>query len=68
MLVPPVEGRSRNTAVIILEGLFSVLMGSITAEYGAEPLAAVLPFVPVSSAPSSASYAESLADRQLLPA
>lgn len=51
LAVPPVEGRSRNMAVTLLEAVFSVVVGGITAEYGAVPLAGVLPFVPESSAP-----------------
>lgn len=50
-LVPPVEGRSRNTAQAAVEGVFSVVVGSIVGHYLAVPVAGIMPWVPLTSGP-----------------
>lgn len=50
-LVPPSEGRTRNAGRAAVEGLFSIIVGAIVSNYLAVPMAAGLPFVPVTSAP-----------------
>lgn len=50
-LVPPSRDRTRDASQALVEGLFSILVGAIVAHYLAAPLAAGLPFVPVSSSP-----------------
>jgi hypothetical protein len=50
-LTPPAVGSGRNTVRALVEGSFSVLVGGIVAHYLAVPVAAGLPWVPVTSAP-----------------